>query len=333
VPAYSVVATRGEAHAQLFEVECRIPALDVVTQGAGPSRRAAEQEAAALALDALAGARPTRPARPDGGADERSAPCVARALDGGAGTAGGRGARRGLSQRLRRHRRPPVGRQVDAPQRAGRRAHQHHLAQAADHAAPHRGHRHDPQVQFVFVDTPGFQTRHRSTLNDRLNRTVRESLADVDVVVWVVDAARVTAADEAVGTLVPAGTPLVIAVNKVDALDHKRELLPRLAALSALKPDAAIVPISAERGTQLSELKAEIARHLPLSPPLYAADELTDRDERFLAAELVREKIFRSSATRFRMRRPSSSSASSRRARCGGSTRPCWSTAQASARS
>jgi len=151
----------------------------------------------------------------------------------------------------------------------------------------------DPQVQFVFVDTPGFQTRHRSTLNDRLNRTVRESLADVDVVVWVVDAARVTAADEAVAALLPAGTPLVIAVNKVDALDHKRELLPRLAALAALKPDAAIVPISAERGTQLAELKAEIARHLPLSPPLYAADELTDRDERFLAAELVREKIFR----------------------------------------
>jgi GTP-binding protein Era len=151
----------------------------------------------------------------------------------------------------------------------------------------------DANVQFVFVDTPGFQTRHRSTLNDRLNRTVRESLADVDVAVWVVDGARITQADEAVAALLPATTPVVIAVNKVDALDNKRELLPRLAALGALKPDAAIVPISAERGTQLSELKDEIARHLPLSPPLYAADELTDRDERFLAAELVREKIFR----------------------------------------
>jgi GTP-binding protein Era len=148
-------------------------------------------------------------------------------------------------------------------------------------------------VQFVFVDTPGFQTRHRSTLNDRLNRTVRESLAGVDVAVWVVDGARITQADEAVAALLPATTPVVIAVNKVDALDNKRELLPRLAALGALKPDAAIVPISAERGTQLPELKDEIARHLPVSPPLYAADELTDRDERFLAAELVREKIFR----------------------------------------
>jgi GTP-binding protein Era len=151
----------------------------------------------------------------------------------------------------------------------------------------------EPGVQFVFVDTPGFQTRHRSALNERLNRTVRESLADVDAVVWVVDAARVQAADEAVAALLPVGIPVVIAVNKVDALDHKRELLPRLAALSTIRPDAAIVPISAEKGTQLAELKAEIARHLPLSPPLYGADELTDRDERFLAAELVREKIFR----------------------------------------
>jgi GTP-binding protein Era len=151
----------------------------------------------------------------------------------------------------------------------------------------------DPAVQFVFVDTPGFQTKHRSALNERLNRTVRESLADVDAVVWVVDGARLTPADEAVVKLLPAETPVVVAVNKVDALADKRELLPRLAAISALRDFAAIVPISAEKGTQLAELKAEIAKLLPLSPPLYPPDELTDRDERFLAAELVREKVFR----------------------------------------
>ena len=148
-------------------------------------------------------------------------------------------------------------------------------------------------VQFVFVDTPGFQTRHRGALNDRLNRTVRESLADVDVVVWVLDGARVTPEDDAVAALLPPGAPVVVAVNKVDALKDKRALLPRLAEIGAKRDFAALVPVSAEKGTQLSELKAEIAKLLPESPPLYPADDLTDRDERFLAAERVREKVFR----------------------------------------
>jgi GTP-binding protein Era len=151
----------------------------------------------------------------------------------------------------------------------------------------------DDAVQYVFVDTPGFQTRHRSALNDRLNRTVRESLADVDAIVWVVDAARLTPEDKAVADLLPRDMPVVVAVNKVDVLADKRAMLPRLAEIGALREWAAIVPISAERGTQLRELKTEIAKLLPQSPPLYPPDELTDRDERFLAAEMVREKIFR----------------------------------------
>ena len=151
----------------------------------------------------------------------------------------------------------------------------------------------EPGVQIVLVDTPGFQTRHRSVLNERLNRTVRESLADVDAVVWVVDAQRITAADDAVSALLPVEKPVVVAVNKVDLVRDKRGLLPRLAEIGARRDFAAIVPVSAERGTQLAALKAEIARCLPLSPPLYPGDEITDRDERFLAAELVREKIFR----------------------------------------
>ena len=151
----------------------------------------------------------------------------------------------------------------------------------------------DPHAQIVFVDTPGFQTRHRSTLNERLNKTVRESLADVDAVVWMVDAKRVVPADETVAALLPKGLPVIVAVNKLDLLPDKRELLPRLQALGAMREWAAIVPVSAERGTQLAELKGEIVKLLPLSPPLYPADDITDRDERFLAAELVREKIFR----------------------------------------
>lgn len=148
-------------------------------------------------------------------------------------------------------------------------------------------------AQVIYVDTPGFQTRHRSALNDRLNRTAREALADVDVIVVVIDATRVTEADRAVVRLLPDGATAIAAVNKVDLLADKGALLPRLADIAALYPFAAIVPISAERGTQLQDLEREIVAHLPLSAPLYPVDDLTDRDERFLAAELVREKIFR----------------------------------------
>jgi len=151
----------------------------------------------------------------------------------------------------------------------------------------------EPDRQFAFVDTPGFQTRNRSPLNERLNRTVRDSLAGVDAVIWVVDAHRLTEADRAVAALLPSGVPIVVAVNKVDQRKDKPALLGLMAEISALGDFAAIVPISAERGTQLRELKNEIAKVLPRSPPLYSDAELTDRDERFLAAEFIREKIFR----------------------------------------
>ncbi|MFO1414397.1 MAG: GTPase Era [Burkholderiales bacterium] len=150
-----------------------------------------------------------------------------------------------------------------------------------------------PDAQFVYVDTPGFQTKHHSRLNDRLNRAVRESLAEVDVVVLVLDATRLTEADRAVVKLLPARVPAIAALNKIDLLPQKDALLPRLAQAAAWHAFAAIVPISAERGAQLAQLKAEIAKLLPVSPPLYPPDDVTDRDERFLAAEYIREKIFR----------------------------------------
>ncbi|MFO1396635.1 MAG: GTPase Era [Burkholderiales bacterium] len=150
-----------------------------------------------------------------------------------------------------------------------------------------------PSAQFVFVDTPGFQTKHRSRLNERLNRAVRESLAEVDAVVLVLDATRLTDADRAVVKLLPEKVPVIAALNKIDLLPQKDALLPRLAEVAAWHAFAAIVPISAERGAQLAALKAEIAKVLPLSPPLYPEDDVTDRDERFLAAEYIREKIFR----------------------------------------
>lgn len=148
-------------------------------------------------------------------------------------------------------------------------------------------------AQIVYVDTPGFQTRRRSLLDERMNATVREALRDVDVVVLVLDAQRLQDADRAVAALMPRDVPAVAAVNKIDRVQEKAKLLPTLAQVADLFPFRAIVPISAERGTQLPVLRREIAACLPVSPPLYPGDDLTDRDERFLAAEFIREKIFR----------------------------------------
>ena len=148
-------------------------------------------------------------------------------------------------------------------------------------------------AQFVFVDTPGFQTEHRSALIERMNRAVRASLVDVDVAVAMLEAGRITDADRAVLSLIPKGVPVLAALNKADRVADKRSLLPYIAKVSELRPFAAIVPISAEKRWQLADLLGEVARLLPAGDPLYPADEMTDRDERFLAAEYVREKIFR----------------------------------------
>lgn len=155
------------------------------------------------------------------------------------------------------------------------------------------GVRSEPDVQFVFVDTPGFQSRHGSKLNRRLNRAVRDALVDVDVVVWVLDAARLTAEDRTVLSLVPGNKPVIVALNKIDMLADKRVLLPRIAEIAQLRDFVAIIPISAEQGTDLSTLTRSIADQLPEGESLYEDDTLTDRDERFLASEFVREKIFR----------------------------------------
>jgi GTP-binding protein Era len=150
-----------------------------------------------------------------------------------------------------------------------------------------------PDAQFIFVDTPGFQTRHRSRLNLRMNRAVTHSLSDVDAAVLVIEAGRTVEADRAVIRLLPAGAKVVVALNKVDELSDKNLLLPQMAELAALFAFAAIVPVSAEKGQALDRLAAAIRPLLPEALPLFGPDEITDRDERFLAAELVREKIFR----------------------------------------
>ncbi len=147
--------------------------------------------------------------------------------------------------------------------------------------------------QVLFVDTPGFQTKHRSRLNDRMNRAVTQCLADVDATVVVIEAGRTTAADRAVIRLLPPNAGAVVALNKIDRLKDRDAMLPQMAELAALFPFAAIVPVSAEKDRALDLLLAGVRALLPVAPAIYGADEITDRDERFLAAEFVREKIFR----------------------------------------
>jgi GTP-binding protein Era len=151
--------------------------------------------------------------------------------------------------------------------------------------------------QFIFVDTPGFQTRHRCLLTRRMNETVRAALSDVDAIVLVIDARGWTKEDEAVLELLPAapGQPsrVILALNKIDELADRAALLPLLEASARRFPFAALVPISAEKRRQLDDLLAELGKLLPQGEPLFDADQLTDRSVRFLAAELIREKAFR----------------------------------------
>jgi len=156
------------------------------------------------------------------------------------------------------------------------------------------GVRTDADAQYVFVDTPGFQRRHRTALNKRMNEQVKGALADVDVIVLVIEATGWRAEDEAVLQLLPEGSDRVIlAINKTDSIAEREKLLPLLAESMGRFPFHAIVPVSAEKKRQLDDLLKEVAPLLPEGMPLFEADQYTDRSARFLAAEQVREKAYR----------------------------------------
>jgi GTP-binding protein Era len=148
-------------------------------------------------------------------------------------------------------------------------------------------------AQFVFVDTPGFQLRHGGALNRALNRNVSRALEEVDVVVLVVAAGSVTDEDRRAYAQIPRQLPLIVVINKADTLERRDDVLPLMAKAAAAFPNAEIVPCSARTGRNLADLLATIRARLPEQPFMFAPDELTDRDERFLAAEMIREKLFR----------------------------------------
>jgi len=150
-----------------------------------------------------------------------------------------------------------------------------------------------PDAQFVFVDTPGLQARHSGRLNRALNRAAVEALEGVDVVVLVVEALRFGSEDRRILAALPRERPVGLAINKVDQVADKARLLPFIAELSGMFAFAEIVPLCARTGRHVDELLRALRSHLPEGPALYAEDEITDRNERFLAGEFVREKLFR----------------------------------------
>lgn len=150
----------------------------------------------------------------------------------------------------------------------------------------------DAQSQFIFVDTPGFQMRHRSQLNQVMNRIVLQSMQDVDVILFVIEAGQFGREDRLVLEQLPKNIPVVLVINKIDRLSDKLQLLPFTQEIADLFNFVDVVPVSALQNRQLSDLVEIIRHYLPENSPVFAEDEITDRSERFLAAELLREKVF-----------------------------------------
>lgn len=147
--------------------------------------------------------------------------------------------------------------------------------------------------QFIFVDTPGFQSQHVNALNKAMNRSVKRSLQEVDIVLFVIEAMHFDGRDGEVLRLLPQDRPVFLVINKIDRLADKSVLLPFMQEVSAKFPFTAIIPVSAEKGVQVGELVKTVEPHLPEGEAVFGEDEITERSERFLAAELVREKLFR----------------------------------------
>jgi GTP-binding protein Era len=148
-------------------------------------------------------------------------------------------------------------------------------------------------AQFIFVDTPGFQMTHKNALNRLMNRSVTSTFADVDVILLVVEAGNWGSGEAEILRMLPEDKPVLLVINKIDRLADKVELLPFIQKLSALHGFAEILPVSAEKGLGTDTLLGAVRAYLPEGPAVFDADDITDRNERFLASEILREKLFR----------------------------------------
>lgn len=149
-----------------------------------------------------------------------------------------------------------------------------------------------PAAQFIFVDTPGFQVRHQDALNRVMNKSVKRALRDVDVILMVIEAGHYDIEDQRIVAQIPEGMPVVLAINKIDTLPNV-ELLPFLKTFNEASGFAHVVPLSAEKHRNTDTLLSVLQPLLPERESLFEEDALTDRSERFLAAERIREKLFR----------------------------------------
>nr|WP_234026795.1 GTPase Era [Melaminivora suipulveris] len=148
-------------------------------------------------------------------------------------------------------------------------------------------------TQFVFVDTPGFQTRHGTALNKSLNKAVLGAIGDVDVILFVVEAGSFTLQDAKVLSLLKPDIPVLLVANKLDTVHRRAEIAPWLKSMQERHPFAEFVPMSAKNKGDIERLLDIARKYLPEQSWWYAEDELTDRSEKFLASETVREKLFR----------------------------------------
>ena len=148
-------------------------------------------------------------------------------------------------------------------------------------------------AQFIYVDTPGFQTRHSNALNNTLNKTVTNTLISSDLILFLVEAGTFGPADQQVMDLLPKEVPVILVINKADRVKDKAQLMPFAQQVASKHDFAAIVPVSAKLRFQLDGLQNEIKKFLPENDPIFGPDDITDRSEKFLASEIVREKLFR----------------------------------------
>ena len=148
-------------------------------------------------------------------------------------------------------------------------------------------------AQFIYVDTPGFQTRHANALNKTLNKTVTNTLISSDLILFVIEAGTFGPADQQVLDLLPTEVPVILVINKADRVKDKAALMPFAQQVASKFNFAAIVPVSAKLRFQLDGLEKELKRLLPENEAIFGPDDITDRSEKFMASEIVREKLFR----------------------------------------
>ena len=150
-----------------------------------------------------------------------------------------------------------------------------------------------PETQFIFIDTPGYQLEHLNKLNINLNKTVKQVLQDVDVILFLIEPRQMNEIDTKILQMIPKKTPVILVINKVDRLRDKSRILELINEFKDNNRFEEIIPISVKKQINLKELLESAKRFLPEQDFIYENDQITDKNERFLAAEIIREKIFR----------------------------------------